>query len=215
MFRFVRSCICTLNLLVLAPSTSSTQPTLGQSVDSDTGVVDGVENVPLNSEVGITTNTTTTVLDPAGLGQVRLNESTSWWNYVGWTSASTSTGTASTLTGPLNDVAVVPNQVSVVNSNQELKPTTSSAIIGNTKAGSGSANEAEEGKTAEPTEKAIEEVQGGAQPVPISLWYSPWRWYSSTNASEPVQLESESPEGKTRSEGGYNERAEGERVVDT
>ena len=202
MFRFVRSCIRTLNQIVLAPSTSSsTQPTLGQSVDSDTGVAHGVENVPSNSEVGITTNTTTTVLDPAGLGQVRPNESTSWWNYVGWTSASTSTGTASTLTRPLNDVAVAPIQVSAANPNQELKPTTPSAIIGNTKAGSGSANEAEEGKIAESTEKAIEEVQGGAQLVPISSWYSPWGWYSSTNASEPVQLESESPEGKTRSEG--------------
>ena len=82
-----------------------------------------------------------------------------------------------------------------------------SAIIGNTKAGSainmalGSANEAEEGKSAEPTEKAIEEVQGGDQPVLISSWYSPWGWYSSMKASEPVQLESESPEGKTRLEG--------------
>jgi hypothetical protein len=38
--------------------------------------------------------------------------------------------------------------------------------------GSGLVNEAEEGKSAEPTEKAKEEVQGGDQPLPISSWYS-------------------------------------------
>ena len=186
------------------PSTSSlTPPTLERSVDSDTGVAHGVENGPSNSEADITTNTTTIVLDPDRLGQSRPNESTSWWNYVGWTSASTSTGTASTLTRPLDDVAA--------NSNQEFKPTTPSAAIGSTNARSatimslgsaesGLVNEAEEGKSAEPTEKVMEEVQGGDQPVPISSWYSPWGWYSSTNASEPVQLESERLEVKTRSE---------------
>jgi hypothetical protein len=204
MFQFVCSCIHTLNQSILAPS--STQPTLRQSVDSDAGAAHGVENGQSDS------NTTTTVLDPADLSQVRPNETTSWWNYVGWTSASTSTGTtASTLTQPSNDVAVTSIQASVANASQELKPTTPSAVIGNANAGSATivglgpaeselVNEAEEGKSAEPTEKAKEEVQGGDQPVPISSWYSPWGWYSSTNESGPLQRESESLEVKTISE---------------
>ena len=205
MFQIVCSCIHTLNRLILVSSTSSsTQPTtLRQSVDSDAGTVHDVDNGPTNSEADNITNTTTTVLDPAGLGQVRPNES--WWNYVGRTLTSTSTATTtSTMTRPLNDVTSI--QASVANASQELKPTTPSAAIGNTNAGSatiiGSAerslvNEVEEGKAAKPTEKAKEEVQGGDLPVPISSWYSPWGWYSSTNASGPVQLESESLEAKT------------------
>ena len=210
MFQFERSCIHTLNQHILAPSTfSSTQPTPSQSVDSDAGGAHGVENGPSNSEADINTNTTTTLLDPAGLGQVRPNESTPWWNYVGWTSASNSTGTtASTLTRPMNDVAIVPIQASVANASQELKLTTPSAAIENANAESatmgsaesGLVNEAEEGKAAEPAEKAKEEVQDGDQPVPISSWYSAWGWYSSTNASGPVQRESESLEVKTTSE---------------
>lgn len=82
---------------------------------------------------------------------------------------------------------------------QELKPTTvtPSAAIGNTNAGldailglgsaeSGLVNDAEEGKSVEPTEKAKED-QGGDQPVPISSWYSSWGLV--INASGPVQLE--------------------------
>jgi hypothetical protein len=168
-----------------------------------------VENGPSNSDAGITASTTTTVLEPAGLNQVRPNEATSWWNHVGWTSASTSTGTitTSTLTQPLNNVAVTSTQASVENASQDLKPTTPPAAIENANAGSatitgldsaesGLVNEAEEGKSAEPTEKAKEEVQ----PVPISSWYSSWGWYSSANASGPLQLESESLEAKTISE---------------
>ena len=207
MFQFERSCIHTLNQSILAPSTFSSTPS--QSVDFDAGGAHGVANGPSNSEADINTNTTTTLLDPAGLGQVRPNESTSWWNYVGWTSASTSTGTtASTLTRPMNDVAVTSIQTSVANASQELKLATPSAAIENANAGSatmgsaesGLVNEAEEDKAAEPAEKAKEEVQGGDQPVPISSWYSPWGWYSSTNASGLVQLESESLEVKTISE---------------
>ena len=189
-----------LNQLILAPS--SPQP-----VDSDADAAHGVENGPINSEADITTNstTTTTVLDPACLNQVRPNETTSWWDHFGWTSASTSTGTtSSTLTRPLDDVAVTPT---VANASQEFKPTTPSTAIGNANAGSatvmglssaesGMINEAGEGKSAEPTEKAKEEVQ----PVPISSWYSPWGWYSSANTSGPLQLESESLEVKTISE---------------
>jgi hypothetical protein len=68
MFQFVRSCIHTLNHLILAPSTSSpTQPTLRQSVDSDASAALGVENGPTNSEADITTNTTNTTT--ADLGQ--------------------------------------------------------------------------------------------------------------------------------------------------
>ena len=98
----------------------------------------------------------------------------------------------------MNDVAVVSIQASVANASQELKLTTpSTTAIENTNvrsatmglAESGLVYEAEEGKAAEPAEKAKEEVQGGDQPVPISLWYSPWGWYSSTNTSGPVQLE--------------------------
>ena len=96
-------------------------------------------------------------------------------------------------------MAVTSTQASVANAIQDLKPTTPLAAIGNANVGSatitglGSAesgfiNEAEEGKSAEPTEKAKEEVQ----PVPISPWYSLWDWYSSANASGPLQLESES-----------------------
>ena len=213
MFHFVRSCIHTLKQIILAASTSSSaQPTLSQSVDSDAGAAHGVENGPSRSKAETTTNTTMAVLDSVGLGQVRPNESTSWWNYVGWTSASTSNGTTvSTLTRPVNNVAVASIQVSVANGSQELKPTTPSAAIGNANAesatiiglgsaGSGLVNEAEDGKSAEPTEKAEEEVQGSDRPVPISSWYSPWGWYSSTNASGHVQLESESLEVKPVSE---------------
>ena len=200
MFRFVLFCINTLNQPILAPSISSKQQTLNQSFDSDTGAVDDVEN----AKVDITTNATT-VLDPAGLGQVRPNEPTSWWKYVGWTSSSTSAGTTdSALTRPLNDVTGASIQASVANASQELNPTTPSTAIENTNSsatimrmGSAESDEAEEGKSVEPTEKAKEEVQGGDQPVPISSWYSPWGWYSSTNASGPVQLQSESLETKT------------------
>jgi hypothetical protein len=111
------------------------------------------------------------------------------------------TTTTLTLTRPLNDVAVT--STFVVNASQDLKPRTPPAAIGNANAGSatitglgsaesGLVNEAEEGKSAEPTEKAKEEVQ----PVPISSWYSPWGWYSSANASGPHQLESESLEAE-------------------
>jgi hypothetical protein len=104
-------------------------------------------------------------------------------------------------------VAVASTQASVENASQDLKPTTPPAAIENANAGSatitgldsaesGLVNEAEEGKSAEPTEKAKEEVQ----PVPISSWYSSWGWYSSANASGPLQLEAESLEAKTISE---------------
>jgi hypothetical protein len=208
MFQFVRSCIHTLNQLILAPSSSSTQSTQRQSVDSDTGAA-RVVNVTSNSEADNTTTTTTTVLDTAGLGQVRPNESTSWWNHVGWSSTSTSTETnASTSTRPLNDETVASVQESVANASQELTLATPSAAIGNTNSGSstimgsaenGLVNEAEDGKSAEPTEEVKEEVQGGEQSAPIS-WYSSWGWYSSTNANGSVQLESEGLEVKTISE---------------
>ena len=147
-----------LNQLIIAPS--SPQP-----VDSDADAAHGVENGPINSEADITTNstTTTTVLTPACLNQVRPNETTSWWNHLGWASASTSTGTtSSTLTRPLDDVAVTST---VANASQEFKPTTPSTAIGNvnarsatvmglSSAESGMINEAGEGKSAEPTENA-------------------------------------------------------------
>ena len=193
---------------ILAPSTSSsTQPTLDQSAGSEAGAAHGAENGPSNSEADINTNTTTTVLDPAGLDQVRSNESTSWWNYVGWTSASTSTETtASTLT----NVASI--QASVANVSQELnlESTTLPAAIGNPNEGSaanmglgsesGLVDDTEEGKAVESPEKAKEEVQGGGQSAPISSWYSAWGWYSSANANGPVQPESESLEVKNISE---------------
>ena len=87
MFQFVSSCIHTLNQLILAPSTSSTPSTLKQSVDSDASAAHGVDNGPSNPEADNTTNAIMTISDPADLGQVRPNESTSWWNYVGWTGA--------------------------------------------------------------------------------------------------------------------------------
>jgi hypothetical protein len=141
MFQFVCSCIHTLNQLILAPSSSSsTQSTQRQLVDSDTGAA-RVVNGTSNSEADNTTTmtTTTTVLDPAGPGQVHPSESTSWWNHVGWssTSSSTSTGTnASTLTRPFNDEAVSSIQASVANASQDLTLTTPSAAIGSTNSGS-------------------------------------------------------------------------------
>jgi hypothetical protein len=137
MFQFVRSCIHSLNQLILAPSSSSsTQSTQRQSVDFDTGAA-RVVNGTSNSEADNTTTTTTTVLDPAGLGQARPNESTSWWNHVGWSSTSTSTGTnALTLTRPFNDEAVSSIQASVANASQELTLTTPSAANQNTNSGS-------------------------------------------------------------------------------
>ena len=82
-------------------------------------------------------------------------------------------------------MAVASIQASVANASQELKLTTPSAAIRNTNvvlgiiiglcsAESGLVNEAEEGESAGPTEKAKEEVQGGDQRVAISSWYSPW-----------------------------------------
>ena len=98
------------------------------------------------------------------------------------------------MTRPFNDEAVASIQASVENASQEL----TSAPNGNTNSGSdivmgsaesGVVKEAEEGKSAEPTEKTKEEVQGGDQRVTISSWYSSWGWHSSTNASGSVQLE--------------------------
>ena len=200
MFQFVSSCMHTLNQLILAPSTSSTPSTLKQSVDFDASAAHGEDNGPSNPEADNTTNATTSVSDPADLDQVRPNESTSWWNYVGWTSTSTSTGSSGAR--PLNDVTAPSIQTPFTDASQALKPTTPSAANGNTNgdsdvlglgsAESGLVNDAEEGKSAESTEKAKEEDQGVDQPVPIPSWYSSWGWYSSTNASGPVQLESES-----------------------
>ena len=68
----------------------------------------------------------------------------------------------------------------------------SDPILGLGSAESGLVNDAEEVKLAEPTEKAKEDDQGVDQLVPIPSWYSSWGWYSSTNASGPVQLELES-----------------------
>jgi hypothetical protein len=189
------------------PSTSpSTQPTLRQSIDSVAGATHGVDNGSPSSEANTITDTIRTALDPADLGQVRANESTPWWNYVGFTSTSTSTGTnISTSTRPLNDAAVA----FVANANQESIPTTPSLTNGNTNPGlttnmgsaetceSGLVNEAEDGKSAEPTEKVKEEVQSGDQAVP---WYSSWGWYSSTKANGPAQPQSEGLEVKTISE---------------
>ena len=100
-------------------------------------------------------------------------------------------------------MTAAPVQTSFAGASQELKPTTPSEANGNTNAdsdailGLGSAesglvNDAEKGKSAEPTEKAKEEDQGVDQPVPISSWYSSLGWHLSTKASGPVQLESES-----------------------
>ena len=109
----------------------------------------------------------------------------------------------------MNDEAVASIQASVANGSEELKSTNPSAAIGNTNPGSatimgsaesGPINGAGEVKSAEPTEKAKGEMQGGSQPVPISSWYPSWGWSSSTNASGPVQLESESLEVKITSE---------------
>ena len=62
---------------------------------------------------------------------------------------------------------------------------------------SGLVNGAEEGKSAQPTEKVKEGVD---QPVQISSWYSSWGWHSSTNASGSIRLESEGLEVKNTPE---------------
>ena len=62
---------------------------------------------------------------------------------------------------------------------------------------SGLVNGAEEGKSAQPTEKMKEGVD---QPVPISSWYTSWGWHSSTNASGSVRLELEGLEVKNTPE---------------
>ena len=151
------------------------------------------ETSPSNSEANI-----------SDLDRVGSNQSTSWWNYVGWTSTSVVTTTS---TPPMNTVASI--QVPVANDHPELKSTSTLLDpLGNPNAGSaatvmdsgsaesGLVNEAGEGNSAEPVE---EKVQGGAsdKSVPISPWYSAWSWYSSANVGEHVQLESESPGVKT------------------
>lgn len=118
-FQFVRSCMHAyfkLTHLSAINFFANIQPTLSRPVDLDAGAAHNVDDGPSNSEADNITNTTTTILGPAGLGQVRPNESTSRWNYVGRSSTSIS---ALTLTGPLNDVAVA--SPSDGNASQELK----------------------------------------------------------------------------------------------
>ena len=137
MYRYYVS-ICTFLHTYLKPTyLSAWVRHHNQSILMPHGVENGSNNLKLWSwhyyKVSTNSTTTTTVLDPACLNQVCPNETTSWWNHVGWTSASTSTGTtASTLTRPLDDVAVIST---VANASQELKPTTPSTAIWNANSG--------------------------------------------------------------------------------
>jgi len=151
------------DLLIASSISPSTQ--INQTVDTDAGA--GHETSPSNSETNISST--------SDLDRVDSNQSTSWWNYVSWTSTSIVTTTS---TPPMNAVASI--QVPVENDHPELKSTSTLLDpLGNPNAGSaatvmdsgsaesGLVSEAGEGNSAEPVK---EKVQGGAsdKSVPIS-----------------------------------------------